>query len=102
MANTVRWKKRAPFARRTSATATASTPLRALAAGITQVARAALAEPYMLTVERQAIALRRLPRSLTAFRIVHFQNTSQPFTGSDQIKQSIETANSLEPGPSSP
>ena len=98
MANTVRWKERAPFARRTSATATASTPLRALAAGITQVARAALAEPYMLTVERQTIALRRLPRILDGFRIVHLSDIHHsPFTGSGQVKHAIETANSLEP-----
>ena len=98
MANTVRWKERAPFARRTSATASGSTPLRALAAGITQVARAALAEPYMLTVERHTIALRRLPRALDGFRIVHLSDIHHsPFTGSGQVKQAIETANSLEP-----
>jgi hypothetical protein len=97
MANTVRWKERGRFARRNNAAA-ASTPLRALAAGITQVARAALAEPYMLTVERHAIALRRLPRALDGFRIVHLSDIHHsPFTGSEQIKHAIETANSLEP-----
>lgn len=96
MANTVRWKERGGHAaRRNNAT---TTPLRALAAGITQVARAALAEPYMLTVERRAIALRRLPRTLDGFRIVHLSDIHHsPFTGSEQIKHAIETANSLEP-----
>ena len=75
-----------------------SKPLRALAAGISQMARAALAEPYMLTVERHAIALRRLPRALEGFRIVHLSDLHHsPFTGSRQIERAIETANSLEP-----
>jgi uncharacterized protein len=99
MANTGRWKERGrSSARRNNVTPRASTPLRALAAGITQVARAAFAEPYMLTVERRAIALRRLPRTLDGFRIVHLSDIHHsPFTGSDQIKHAIETANSLEP-----
>ncbi len=77
---------------------TTATPLRALAAGISQVARAALAEPYMLVVERQAIALSRLPRALDGLRVVHLSDIHHsPFTGSFQIEQAIETANSLEP-----
>jgi predicted MPP superfamily phosphohydrolase len=98
MANTVRWKERRRAARRNNAATAPTTPLRALAAGITQVARAAFAEPYMLTVERRAIALRRLPRTLDGFRIVHLSDIHHsPFTGSAQIKHAIETANSLEP-----
>lgn len=77
---------------------TTATPLRALAAGISQVARAALAEPYMLVVERRAIALSRLPRALDGLRVVQLSDIHHsPFTGSLQIEQAIETANSLEP-----
>ena len=99
MANTVRWKERERGARRNNiSTPVPATPLRALAAGISQLARAALAEPYMLTVERREITLRRLPRSLDGFRIVHLSDIHHsPFTGSGQIKHAIETANSLEP-----
>lgn len=100
MANTVRWKERAQVARRKnlSSPTASSKPLRALAAGISQMARAALAEPYMLMVERHAIALRRLPRALDGFRIVHLSDLHHsPFTSSRQIERAIETANSLEP-----
>ena len=97
MANTVRWKERGRAARSGRAVAH-STPLRALAAGITQVARAALAEPYMLAVEHRHIYLRRLPRALDGLRIVQLSDIHHsPFTGSEQIKHAIETANSLEP-----
>ena len=97
MANTVRWKERGRAARSGRAVAQ-STPLRALAAGITQVARAALAEPYMLAVEHRQIHLRRLPPALDGLRIVQLSDIHHsPFTGSEQIKHAIETANSLEP-----
>ncbi|HYE65065.1 MAG TPA: metallophosphoesterase [Pyrinomonadaceae bacterium] len=74
------------------------TPLRALAAGITQAARTALAEPYMLTIEHHPIYLRRLPRALDGLRIVQLSDVHHsPFTGGAQIQRAIETANSLEP-----
>ena len=97
MANTVRWKERASAARTRRAIAP-STPLRTLAAGITQAARAALAEPFMLAVEHRQIHLRRLPRPLDGLRIVQLSDIHHsPFTGSEQIRRAIETANSLEP-----
>ncbi len=52
----------------------------------------------MLTVERREIFLRRLPRELDRFRIVQLSDVHHsPFTGSDQIRRAVETANSLEP-----
>jgi hypothetical protein len=97
MAKNTRWKERAVVARRNKVSAP-GTPLRSLAAAVSQMARAALAEPYMLAVECQAIALRRLPRSMDGFRIVHLSDIHHsPFTGSAQIERAIETANSLEP-----
>jgi predicted MPP superfamily phosphohydrolase len=75
-----------------------ATPLRTLAASLAQAARAALAEPYMLTIERHAIALKRLPHELDGLRIVHLSDIHHsPFTGSQQIERAIETVNSLEP-----
>jgi uncharacterized protein len=97
MANTVRWKERGRAARSGRDIAPA-TPLRALAATLTQAARAALAEPYMLSVEHRLIHLRRLPRALDGLRIVQLSDIHHsPFTGSGQIKRAIQTANSLEP-----
>lgn len=97
MANSLRLRERGlRAARRKSAVQT--TPLRTLAANLAQAARAALAEPFMLTVERHAIALRRLPREMDGLRIVHLSDIHHsPFTGSEQIERAIETANSLEP-----
>ena len=52
----------------------------------------------MLTVERREIFLRRLPRELDRFRIVQLSDVHHsPFTGSEQIRRAVETANSLEP-----
>ncbi|MGH9900411.1 MAG: metallophosphoesterase, partial [Pyrinomonadaceae bacterium] len=77
---------------------TRPTPLRSLAAGLVQTARAALAEPYMLAVERRAVALRRLPPELDGLRIVQLSDIHHsPFTGREQIERAIETANSLQP-----
>jgi len=79
-----------------------ATPLRALAAnlapGLAQLARAAFAEPFVLTVERHAVRLPRLPRILDGLRIVQLTDLHHsPFTGSGQLEHAIETANSLQP-----
>ena len=98
MAENLRWRERAREARRTRAVAPPATPLRTLAAGVVEAARQAFAEPYMLKVEHREIILRRLPRELDGLRIVHLSDIHHsPFTGTEQIKRAIETANSLEP-----
>lgn len=74
------------------------TPLRALALTLSEAARSALAEPYMLTIERQPIFLRRLPKSLNGFRIVQLSDLHYgPLTSEQQIRRAVETANNLEP-----
>ena len=73
-------------------------PFRNLAAGLVQLARAAFAEPYQLAVERHAIGLRRLPRALDGFRVVHLSDIHHsPFTGREQVERAVEVANSLQP-----
>ncbi len=99
MSTNLLWKQRRNNRRRAVRDAT---PLRALAAnlapGLAQIARAAFAEPFVLTVERHAVLLPRLPRALDGLRIVQLTDLHHsPFTGSDQLKQAIETANSLQP-----
>jgi predicted MPP superfamily phosphohydrolase len=97
MANYIRWNGRASSSRLTNI-APPETPLRTLAAAVSQIARHALSEPYMLTVERREIALRRLPPALDGLRIVQLSDLHHsPFTGSAQIEHAIETANSLKP-----
>ncbi|HEY0385046.1 MAG TPA: metallophosphoesterase [Pyrinomonadaceae bacterium] len=96
MANTSKWRARRASARPSSPVP--PTALRALAASLSQAARAALAEPYRLTVEHHAISLRRLPRPLDGLRIVQLSDIHHsPFTGSAQIRHAVETANSLKP-----
>ena len=74
------------------------TPLRALALNLTQAARAALTEPYMLTVEHREIHLRRLPKELDCLRIVHLSDIHlSAFTSREQISRAVDTANELEP-----
>ncbi len=93
-----KWRTRRTSTRLKSASRPQQTALRTLAASFSQAARAALAEPYRLTVEHHAIRLRRLPRSLDGLRIVQLSDIHlSPFTGSAQIQHAIETANSLEP-----
>lgn len=73
-------------------------PLKTLALNLGEVARAALAEPFMLTIERCPIFLRRLPSALDRFRIVHLSDLHLgPLTSAAQLRRAIDTANNLEP-----
>jgi len=75
-----------------------ATPLRALALNLSQAARAALSEPFRLTVEYHQIFLRRLPRKFDGLRVVQLSDIHHsPFTSREQIKRAVETANSLQP-----
>ena len=97
MATDSRWKARRASTRLNSALPPPR-PLRALAASLSQVARAALAEPYGLSVEQHTISLRRLPSSLDGLRIVQLSDIHHsPFTGSAQIERAVETTNRLAP-----
>lgn len=74
------------------------TPLRTLALTLGQAARAALSEPFLLTIEHHPIYLSKLPKAFDGFRVVHlsdFHHSS--FTSSEQIKRAVETANRLKP-----
>jgi predicted MPP superfamily phosphohydrolase len=96
MSTPIRWKERRPVASRASGRP--QTPLRALAFNLGEAARAALTEPFRLTVEHHQIRLRRLPRELDGFRIVQLSDLHHsPFTSRKQIERAIETANSLQP-----
>lgn len=74
------------------------TPLRNLALNLTHVARAAITEPYMLTIEHERIELRRLPKSFESFRIVQLSDIHHgPFSDPSQIERAVDTANRLQP-----
>ena len=96
MSNSIAWTGRR--IRRSERFATNATPLRTIAATLMQTARRALAEPYMLAVERQEIVLERLPKEMDGLRIVQLSDIHHsPFTGTKQIERAIETANELKP-----
>jgi predicted MPP superfamily phosphohydrolase len=96
MSTPIRWKQRGrvtPYGAKRP-----ETPLRALALNLTHVARAALTEPYMLTIEHQRIFLRRLPQAFEGFRIVQLSDIHHgPFSSTEQIERAVETANRLQP-----
>jgi uncharacterized protein len=74
------------------------TPLRALALNLTHVARAAISEPYMLSIEHERIVLNRLPPAFESFRIVQLSDIHHgPFSDRTQIERAVETANRLQP-----
>lgn len=74
------------------------TPLRTLALTLSQAARAALTEPYLLTIEHHSIQLPRLPKAFDGFRIVHLSDIHHsPFTSKEQIERAVDTANRLKP-----
>ncbi len=92
----IRWKHRGrvtPFGRPRGAT-----PLRALALNLSEAARSALSEPFMLTVEHHPIYLSRLPKAFEGFRIVHLSDFHHSnFTSREQIERAVQTANRLHP-----
>jgi uncharacterized protein len=96
MASPIRWKPNGRATRYGSNRP--ETPLRALALNLAEAARAALAEPYMLTIEHRPIYLKRLPEAFEGFRIVHISDVHHSaFTGREQVARAVETANRLKP-----
>ena len=62
------------------------------------MARVALAEPFMIAVERQEIYLRKLPKALDGFRIVHLSDLHYgPMVDARHLQRAIEIANELRP-----
>ncbi|PYS83465.1 MAG: metallophosphoesterase [Acidobacteria bacterium] len=75
-----------------------ATPLRTIASGLAQIARAAFAEPYQLAVERHAVGLKRLPRELDGLKVVQLSDIHHgPLTSRRQVERAVEAANSLQP-----
>ena len=96
MATPIRWNQRRRVAQYGGSKP--DTPLRSLALSLTHVARAALTEPYMLSLEHQRIELNRLPKAFDGFRVVQLSDVHHgPFSSREQIEQAVETANRLKP-----
>src|SRR5437667_9988961 len=95
MATTIQWKRgRTPRRRARQETR----PLQVIKSALGEMARVALAEPFMIAVERQEIYLRRLPPSLNGFRIVHLSDLHYgPLVERRHLERAIAIANDLNP-----
>ncbi len=86
------------FADRISSVVGSDTPLRDLAGSLSQVARYALNEANTLAIEQIEIRLKRLPKNLEGFRLVHLSDIHHsPFTDIEHISRAVKVANSLKP-----
>jgi predicted MPP superfamily phosphohydrolase len=90
--------KRVKLSERIGRAAASETPLRDLAGNFSKWARYALAEANSLSLERVDITLKRLPKKLDGFRIVHLSDIHHsPFTSLEHIKRTVKIANRLKP-----
>ncbi len=90
--------EKAKLSDRISSVVGSNTPLRDLAGSLSQVARYALNEANTLSVEKTQIRLKRLPKNLDGFRLVHLSDIHHsPFTDIEHIYRAVRIANSLKP-----
>jgi predicted MPP superfamily phosphohydrolase len=73
-------------------------PLNSIKSALAQAARVALAEPFMLSIERQEIFLRRLPAKLDGLRIVQLSDLHYgPLVNPQHLERAVKVANDLRP-----
>ena len=95
MPTPIRWKHDRPARSRHRQD---SRPLTIIKSALGEMARVALAEPFMLAIERQQIYLRRLPKALDGLRIVHLSDLHYgPLTDSRHLERAVGAANDLRP-----
>jgi uncharacterized protein len=92
MSTPIRWKH--GRARRPARAETR--PLNVIKTALGEMARAAVTESFMLSIERQEIFLRRLPERLDGFRIVHLSDFHYgPMVNPEHLKRAVRAANDL-------
>jgi predicted MPP superfamily phosphohydrolase len=90
--------KRRKLSERISSYATAERPLRELAGNLSKVAKYAIDEANSLSLERVEIQLKRLPKPLDGFKIIHLSDLHHsPFTKLEHIARAVKIANRLKP-----
>ena len=90
--------KRVKLSTRINAYVGAETPFRAMAGNWSKTAKGAMDEANSLSLERVEIFLKRLPKKLDGFKIIHLSDTHHsPFTGIEHIKRTVKIANRLRP-----
>jgi len=94
MSTPIRWRHDRPARRRPAE----SRPLTVIKSVLGEMARVALAEPFMLAIERQQIYLRRLPKALDGLRVVHLSDLHYgPIVNPSHLERAIQAANDLRP-----
>src|SRR5437016_9095047 len=95
MSTPIRWRHERPARRRPKQE---PRPLTIIKSGLGEIARVALAEPFMLSLERQQLFLRRLPKALDGLRFVHLSDFHYgPLTNSKHLERAVKAANDLHP-----
>ncbi len=90
--------KRIKFSERINAYRSSQAPVRQFAGNWSRVAKVAMDEANSLSLERVAIRLKRLPKKLDGFKIIHLSDIHHsPFTGIEHIKRAVKIANRLKP-----
>ncbi len=90
--------EKAKISERISSAVASDTPLRELAGNFSKFARSALNEANTLEIEEVQINLKRLPKKLDGFRLVHLSDIHHsPFTNLEHIENAVNIANDLKP-----
>ncbi len=90
--------KRVKLSERISAYVASEAPLRAMAGNWSKKAKLAIDEANSLSLEHLEITLKRLPRKLDGFKIIHLSDIHHsPFTELAHIEKAIKVANRLRP-----
>lgn len=90
--------KRVKLSERINAYVGSEAPIRQLAGNWSKTAKVALEEANSLSLERVEITLKRLPKLLDGFKIIHLSDTHHsPLTGLEHIERAVRVANRLKP-----
>ncbi len=74
------------------------TPLRDLAGNLSKIARSAINEANSLSLEKINIKIKRLPKKLDGFRLIHLSDIHHsPFTNLEHIIRTVKISNRLKP-----
>ncbi len=90
--------RRVKLSTRINAFVASEKPIRTLAGTWSKKARLAMDEANSLSLERVEIYLKRLPKKLDGFKIIHLSDTHHsPFTPLEHIERVVKVANRLKP-----
>ena len=90
--------KRVKLSERINAFVAQETPLRNIAGNWSKKAKIAMDEANSLSLERITVTLKRLPKKLDGFKIIHLSDIHHsPFTGLEHIERVVKVASRLRP-----